>query len=122
MYKVYFYHDRRGRSPVKDYIDSLIAKNDKESRIKLNKIREYIKILSEYGLSAGEPYMKHIKDGIWELRPMRDRILFAVWDGDGFVLLHQFMKQTQKTPKNEIEKAVRNLLDYRERSHENENI
>ena len=32
-----------------------------------------------------------------------------------FVLLHQFMKKTQKTPKREIEKAKRELSDLIER-------
>ncbi|MBR3186480.1 MAG: type II toxin-antitoxin system RelE/ParE family toxin [Lachnospiraceae bacterium] len=41
---------------------------------------------------------------IWELRPLRNRILFAAWVNDSFVLLSHFMKKTQKTPKREIEK------------------
>lgn len=45
-----------------------------------------------------------ILDGeIWELRPIRDRILFARLMDGRFVLLHQFMKKTQKTPKREIQ-------------------
>ncbi|WP_353477518.1 type II toxin-antitoxin system RelE/ParE family toxin [Clostridium sp. MD294] len=47
-------------------------------------------------------------------------MLFAAWDGKSFVLLHHFVKKTQKTPKREIEQAKRNLTDYRERSKENE--
>jgi len=31
------------------------------------------------------------------------------------MLLHQFMKKTQKTPPREIEKALRNLADMKER-------
>ncbi len=72
--------------------------------------------MSEYGTTVGEPYIKHLDGDIWELRSLRDRILFAAWDGKSFVLLHQFMKQTQKTPTREIEKAKRNLKDYDERS------
>ena len=49
------------------------------------------------------------------MRPLRDRILFASWRGDGFVLLHQFMKKSQKTPKREIEKAKRELAELEER-------
>ena len=71
--------------------------------------------LSEHGLKLGEPYIKHLDGDIWELRPIRDRILFAAWDGESFVLLHQFMKKTQKTPREEIQKAKRNLSEYRER-------
>ena len=45
----------------------------------------------------GEPFIKHLEGDIWELRPLRDRILFAAWLDDGFILLHHFVKKTQKT-------------------------
>ena len=115
MYQIHFYRDRSGREPVKEYIAELAARQDKDSRIKLSKIRDYVKALSTYGTQLGEPYVKHLGGEIWELRPIRDRILFAAWDGRGFILLHHFMKQTQKTPPREIAKARRNLADYRER-------
>ena len=90
-------------------------RSDKDSRIKLNKIRDYVKVLSEHGTQAGEPYIKHLDGEIWELRPLRDRILFVAWINGGYVLLHQFMKKTQKTPAREIEKAKRELADLIER-------
>jgi phage-related protein len=64
--------------------------------------------------------MKHITGDIWELRPIRDRFLFFAWQGDSFVILHQFIKKTQKTPDNEIEQAKRNMKDYIERSKQDE--
>ena len=63
----------------------------------------------------GEPYIKHLDGEIWELRPIRDRILFAAWHQGGFVLLHHFMKKTQKTPAREIAQAKQNLADLIER-------
>lgn len=117
MYEIHFYRDKSGKEPVKEYIAGLAAKKDKDSRIKLNKIMDYIKALSEYGTRAGELYIKHIDGDIWELRPLKDRILFAAWNGRGFVLLHVFMKQTQKTPQKEIERAKRNLNDYQGRKY-----
>ena len=60
--------------------------------------------------------MKHIDGDIWELRPIRDRILFAEWTGESFLLISHFMKQTQKTPRREVDKAKRLLDEYRERS------
>ena len=116
MYQIYFYKDRRGNEPVKEYLNDLAKHKDRDSRIKLTKIRDYIKILSEYGTRAGEPYIKHLDGDIWELRPISDRILFAAWTGESFVLLHCFAKKTQKTPPREIDKAKRNLADQRERS------
>lgn len=74
-----------------------------------------MKALSEYGTSAGAPFVKHIEGELWELRPLRDRIFFASWSNDSFILLHQFRKKTQKTPAREIEKAKRALADLIER-------
>ena len=115
MHDIYFYKDRNGNEPVKEYLAELAAQKDKDSRIKLNKIRDYMKTLSVYGTQAGEPYIKHLDGEIWELRPLRDRILFVAWVNGSYVLLHQFMKKTQKTPAREIEKAKRELADIVER-------
>ena len=63
-----------------------------------------------------EIYFYKDKNGnIWELRPLRDRILFVGWVNGSYVLLHHFMKKTQKTPVREIEKAKRELADMIER-------
>ena len=115
MYEIIFYKDKNGVEPVYEYLQQLAARSNKDSRIKLNKINDYIEILSQYGTRAGEPFVKHLDGDIWELRPLRDRILFAAWVDGKFVLLHQFMKKTQKTPPREIEKAKREFADFKER-------
>ena len=79
-----------------------------------------IKILKEYGTGAGQPYVKHLDGEIWELRPLRDRVLFVAWHNGSYVLLHTFMKKTQKTPPREIEQAKRELADLIERGLDNE--
>lgn len=116
MYKIVFYQDKKGVSSVKEYIDELNQNySNKDNRVKLKKITAYINQLSEKGLELGIPYIKHIEGDIWELRPLRDRILFAYLDNNKFVLLTCFMKKTQKTPKQEIEKAKRLLKEYKRR-------
>lgn len=115
MYKIHFYKDQNGNTPVAEYLLELSRQSDKDSHIKLNKIRDYVKALSCYGTQLGEPYLKHLDGDIWELRPIRDRILFIAWQDNAFVLLHQFMKKTQKTPAHEIEKAKREYKDLLER-------
>lgn len=120
MYNIYFYQDKNGHQPVLEYIQNLKKRNNKDSRIKLNKINDYITILSRFGTRAGEPYIKHIDGEIWELRPLRDRILFVAWHNGDFVLLHQFMKKTQKTPLIEIQKAKNEYSDLLERGFDNE--
>lgn len=120
LYKIYFYKDRNNKEPVLDYLRELSSKKDKDSRIKANKVNDYIEILKQYGTQAGEPYIKHLDGEIWELRPLKDRILFVVWHNGSYVLLHTFMKKTQKTPKREIEQAKRELADLKERGLGNE--
>lgn len=115
MHKIYFYRDRKGKEPVLEYLQKLCRKKDKDSRIKANKINDYIEALRQYGTRIGEPYIKHIDGNIWELRPLRDRIFFVAWHNGGFVLLHHFTKKTQKTPTREIEKAKREYADMIER-------
>ena len=120
MYEIKFFKDKRGKRPVLEYLRKLNRRTDKDSRIKVNKIYDYLDVLRKSGTSAGEPYIKHIDGEIWELRPLRDRILFAAWDGKKFVLLHHFMKKTQKTPSDEIKQAKRNLTELRERGFDDE--
>ncbi|MBR1496225.1 MAG: type II toxin-antitoxin system RelE/ParE family toxin [Oscillospiraceae bacterium] len=115
MHRIFFYRDKSGKRPVWDYLTELASKRDKDSRIKLNKIRDYVKALSSYGIRLGEPYIKHIEGDLWELRPVSNRIFFVGWTGGSFVLLHQFMKKTQKTPAREIAQAKRELADLKER-------
>lgn len=116
MFDIYFYEDKNGNIPIYDYIKDLSQRHDKDSRINYNKINDYIEVLSQYGKAAGEPYVKHIEGDIWELRPLKGRIFFASWIGNGFILLHHFVKKTQKTPKRETDQAKRNLKDIQERS------
>ena len=114
--KVIFYRDKNGKTPIADYILNLSEQTDKDSRIKAEKINDYIQVLKVYGKQAGEPYIKHLDGEIWELRPLRDRLLFATWDRNRFIILQHFVKKTRKTPQKEIDQANRNLIDYRNRN------
>jgi len=118
FWTVITYKDRAGNDEIAEYIQDLNIKmlTNKDARIRYKKIVEYIGQLQTYGLAAGEPAIKQIKGTeLWELRPIRDRIFFAYWKDNTFVLLHHFMKKTQKTPPQEIDQAQSKLKDFRER-------
>ena len=121
MYQIEFYETAAGKSEAYVYIAELEkrARTSKTDRVRFNKIVEYMRILESYGTYAGLPYMRHMGDGLWELRPLNDRFFFVHWVKDRFVILHHFTKKDQKTPKKELEQARRNLKDYRERSGDN---
>lgn len=61
-------------------------------------------------------YMKHIDDGIFELRTEFEGNTyrtFFIFDGNQVVVLFNgFQKKGQKTPRNEIEKAKRIRNEY----------
>lgn len=120
LHEIIFYKDNNGNEPVLEYLKELSKNRSKDNRIKLNKINDYIQALSVYGTSLNETYVKHLDGDIWELRPIRDRILFAGYVNGSYVLLHHFVKKTQKTPKREIEQAKRELADFVERSNNDE--
>lgn len=40
MYEIYFYKDKNGKEPVKEYMAELASRKDKDSRITLNKIMD----------------------------------------------------------------------------------
>ena len=49
LHEIVFYKDRNGNEPVYEYMSELAKSNSKDSRVKLKKIREYIKALSANG-------------------------------------------------------------------------
>lgn len=120
LYEVEFYHDKNGKSEILDFLDELQAKSktSKTDRINREKILTYIGALSRYGTRIGKPYVKHIDDEVWELRPLGNRIFFFYWKDNKFVLLHHFIKKSQKTPPKEISKAKSNLKDFLERNED----
>ena len=121
LYEVEFYYDKNGNSEIVDFLDELQikSKTSKTDRINREKILAYIGALAQYGTRIGKPYVKHIEDEIWELRPLGNRIFFFYWKDNKFVLLHYFIKKSQKTPPKEIARAKNNLKDFLER---NDNI
>ena len=56
-------------------------------------------------------FVKLVRDGIYELRTEYGgniyRVFFIFDDGEIVVLFNGFQKKTQKTPQNEIEKAIK---------------
>ena len=114
MFEIIIYEDEYGHSEFEKYLNELAQEKEtnKDSRINYNKIIAYLDLLSEMGTRMGSPFTKHIKEEIWELRPLKNRILYAYYKDNSFVILHHFIKDTKKTPKREIEKAQSNYHKF----------
>ncbi len=122
MYEIEFYDDENGYSEVEEFIKELRKKSveNKDARINFNKVVAYMDILEEVGTRVGEPVTKHLDGEIWELRPLANRILYAFYKDNKFLMLHHFIKKSKKTPRGEIEKAKRELDDYKRRHKHDE--
>lgn len=120
VYEIIFYHNKNGKSEIEEYLDELArkAETSKMDRVNRTKILSYLYALSQYGTRIGKPIVKHIDGSIWELRPLSNRIFFFYWKDNKFVLLHHFIKKSQKTPPKELEQARLKLKDFLERSNE----
>ena len=59
----------------------------------------------------GQPHVKHLQDKLWEMRLTgRDgiaRALYVTAIGRRVIVVHAFVKKTQKTPRGAIELALR---------------
>ena len=103
-YKVSFYRDNKGKSSVLEYIDELPEKER-------SKVYKYIKFLKANKGVLDEPYSKHIKGKIRELRvdfgKNKHRIFYFTFVEKNIIFLHAFLK---KTPKTSVQKSRRYVL------------
>jgi phage-related protein len=64
-----------------------------------------------------QPYVKHLEGPVWEMRMKgKDGIARAAYvtaTGQRVVVVHVFRKKTQKTPRREIDIAVRRAKEVR---------
>ncbi len=76
-----------------------------------------ILLIMEYGLERiGEPYIKHLRGKLWELRAHgrtgQARSLYATMTGRRIIILRTFIKKTAKTPEREITLALARLKEF----------
>ncbi|MCR5695079.1 MAG: type II toxin-antitoxin system RelE/ParE family toxin [Clostridia bacterium] len=118
MYNVIFYEDKNGYSELYNDLMELAKRssNDKDARIQFKQITYYIELLKHKGTRLTENITKHLQGEIWELRPGSNRVLYFYFENDTYVLLHMFKKKTRKTPRSELEKAIKECNDYKERN------
>jgi phage-related protein len=104
---VIFYRSDSGNEPVRDWLKELL-RDDK--RI----IGEDIKT-AQLGWPLGMPLIRKMDKNLWEVRSSLPdgiaRVLFTV-DGSQMILLHGFIKKSNKTPQNELKTATARLGNY----------
>ncbi|MBR1670215.1 MAG: type II toxin-antitoxin system RelE/ParE family toxin [Butyrivibrio sp.] len=114
MYNIDFYVTSAGHCDAFDFLEGLRINShtSKDSRIQYKQASLYIQLLADNGTNLPTSIVKYLGDDIWELRPGVNRFLFFYYENGTYILLHHFRKQTQKTPRSEIDKAISEMNDY----------
>lgn len=118
MYQIDFYEDRNGYSDFEDYLESLLDSKDNADIAILKKIRYQMKLLENLGPALREPQVKELKvrgHKLFEMRPQPERVFFAFWDTNRYVILSHYTKRQNKTEIREIKRALDRLNDWLER-------
>ena len=90
---------------VKRYISAL------SSAVEKHQIDRYFERQRGLAYRLKEPVSKTLRDGIHEIRPGPHRFLFF-YRGQNIVIVHAFRKKKQRTPKGEIDAAIRKRQAY----------
>lgn len=74
-----------------------------------------LEMIEEFGPALGKPHTAPMGNGLFEIRAKGKegigRALFCAVKGQEIVILHSFIKKTQRAPKKELEKARRRLKE-----------
>jgi len=77
----------------------------------------YAERMAVYGPDLGMPHTRAIGDGLFELRLKAAegiaRVFYCTLVGRRIVILHQFVKKTDKTPVRELDTARRRMKEIK---------
>lgn len=107
--EAYFYRTGTGNEPVRIWLKTLT----KEDRKSIGDDVAYM----QYKWPIGKPQVDHLRGPVWEVRTSLGnriaRTLFAV-DNGCLILLHGFIKKTQKTAASDIDLAEKRFKEWRD--------
>lgn len=99
MYRVRLYQDKKGKSPISDFIFN-------SNKIEQLKIAKQIKYLEIFGITKANPNLKKlIGTPLWEIRILGKnslRIICITVIDNEIMILNIFKKKANKTPTKEL--------------------
>ena len=115
---IHYLRDMKVREVItyKNYFEDFFAEQERQVQDKIIKVLDIIEQID----LIPSTYLKYIEgtNGLFEVRIKLGTNIFRIFcffDGNKFViLLSGFQKKTQKTPKGEIERAIRLMSEYYE--------
>ena len=103
MIQAQFYEAENGRKPLREWLLGLIEHARRVIGYDIHTV--------EFDWPIGIPTCRSLGGGLWEVRSdllngKIGRVIFCIMNGD-MILLHGFMKKTQKTPMQDIDFAIK---------------
>jgi phage-related protein len=103
----FFYESALGNRPVREWLLRLSLEDRKLVGRDIQKV--------EFGWPLGMPYCRSLGNGLWEIRSdltneRIGRVIFCI-ARERMVLLHGFVKKTQKTPPQDLKLALRRMRE-----------
>lgn len=84
----------------------------------LARFLRYAERMESYGPDLGMPHTRAMGKGLFELRLKAEegiaRVLYCTVVGRKIVLLHQFVKKTDKTPRRELDLALKRMKEIKD--------
>lgn len=102
---VRFYRSDTGREPVREWLRGLEEGDRRAIGLDLMRV--------QFGWPIGMPLVRSLKDGLWEVRSslpsQRIARLVLCFHEETLIVLHGFIKKTQKTPADDLALAKRRM-------------
>jgi len=104
---VRFYRSETGKEPVREWLRGLSSEDRRAIGLDLMRV--------QFGWPIGMPLVRSLKDGLWEVRSslpsQRIARLVLCFHDNTLVVLHGFIKKTQKTPADDLTLARRRMTE-----------
>ena len=104
---VRFYCSGSGKEPVREWLRGLDSADRHTIGLDLMRV--------QFGWPIGMPLVRSLKDGLWEVRSSLPsqriaRVVLCFHD-ETLIVLHGFIKKTQKTPADDLALAKRRMSE-----------
>jgi phage-related protein len=103
---------------VSYYDDSVMHQILKLPKTLLARYLRTVNLIEVFGANLGEPHSKAFGNGLFELRLKGKegiaRVFYCTVIGKEVIMLHSFIKKTQKTPARELEIARLRLKEIKD--------
>ena len=110
---VYFFASDTGNEPVREWLKSLPIDDKKAIGADIRTI--------QMGYPIGMPLLRKLAPNLWEVRSKISngiaRVIVTI-DDNRMILLHGFIKKSQKTPQTDLDTAKARLAQYKERTND----